>query len=119
MEERKINVSVSEGMEFFAHEFSVNFNPLQFIFDFKTITPRVDMRSKDVASLLIRHNIVLTDPYHAKKIHELLGNVIERYEKQFGKIEKPKALEKYEKNNKKKKTEESKNNKTIAPNYLG
>lgn len=117
MQERKVNISVNEGGEFFAHEVSMNFNPLQFIFDFKCVTPRIDMRSKDGNThLLVRHNVVLTDPYHAKRIHELLGNIIAKYEEQFGKIEKPKALKKYEKNNEKKKKEK---NKTIAPNYMG
>ena len=116
MENRKVNLSVNEGMEFFAHELSINFNPLQFIFDFKTVTPRVDMRSKENANLLVRHNVVLSDPYHAKKMHKLLGEVLEKYEEQFGKIEKPKALKRYEKNNKKKKTTE---NKITAPNYMG
>lgn len=118
MESKKVNLSVSEGMETFAHEVSINFNPLQFIFDFKTVTPRVDMRSKENVNLLVRHNVVLADPFHAKKIHELLGEVLEKYEEQFGKIEKPKALLRYEKSNKKKK-EIIKGNKTIAPNYLG
>ena len=54
-EQKKINISINEGMEFFAHELSVNFNPTQFIFDFKCITPRVDPRSKEVPHLNIKH----------------------------------------------------------------
>ena len=116
-EEKKINLNINEGDAFYAHELSINFNPLQFIFDFKCVTPRIDMRSKENANLSVRHNVILTDPYHAKRIYELIGNVLAKYEEQFGKIEKPKALKKYEKDHKKK--IEGSKNKTTAPNYMG
>ena len=44
MEQKNLNVSVNEGDAFFCHELSVNYNPLQVILDFKTVTPR---RSKE------------------------------------------------------------------------
>ena len=97
MENQKINLSISEGDSFFAHELSINFNPQQFILDFKNVTPRVDPRSKDNPTLVLKHNVVMMNPYHAKKMRDLLDKVIKKYEKEFCKIEKPKAVELFEK----------------------
>ena len=115
-ESKKINIGVNDGNEFFAHEMSINFNPTQFIFDFKCITPRVDPRSKDVPYLSIKHNVVMVDAHHAKKIHELLTRIITDYEKKFGKIELPKAVKKAQKESKKQTKEKSTE---AVPSYLG
>ncbi len=121
-EKKQINMTIADGHEFWAHELSINFNPTQFIFDFKCITPRIDPRSQRSPTLLLRHNIVMTDIYHAKLIHELLGNVLKKYEEEHGKIKKPEAIEKIEKKRKKeegqnkKKVESTKNS---TPSYLG
>ncbi|MBW2978173.1 DUF3467 domain-containing protein [Candidatus Woesearchaeota archaeon] len=119
-EPKKINLGIQDGQEFFAHELSVHFNPTQFIFDFRSVTPRNDPRSKDVPFISIRHNVVLSEPYHAKRILEVLKNVIEQYEKQFGKIEKPKAVKEYEKKMKNAvKKDSKKSTKETIPSYLG
>ena len=117
-DEDKINMNINEGSEFYAHELSINFNPLQFVFDFKSVTPRIDPRSKDRASIVLKHNVVLVDPFHAKRIQELLSEVLKKYEKEFGKIEKPKALKMLEKKKKKGVKEEKVEEKTIAPSYI-
>lgn len=116
MQEKKINFSISEGTEFFAHEVTLNFNPTQFILDFKCITPRSDPRSQQGPNLAVKHNVVMLDTFHAKKMHELLGNVIKRYEEEFGEIVKPKAIEKAEK---KRKTETDIKDKSTVPTYFG
>lgn len=116
MEEKQINVSINEGDNMFAHETTVTFNPTQFVFDFKSITPRVDMRNKEGHSLVIRHNVILMEPFQAKGMIDLMKRVIDDYEKKFGKIEKPKALEKAEK---KSKNAAKKKTITAAPSYLG
>ncbi|MBU0627675.1 MAG: DUF3467 domain-containing protein [Nanoarchaeota archaeon] len=120
MVDEKINLSINDGDAFYAHELSINFNPLQFVFDFKSVTPRVDPRSKDRASIVMKHNVVLVDPYHAKRVYGLLGDVIKKYEKEFGKIEKPKVLQILEKKNKKDKKESGKQipAKIEAPSYI-
>jgi hypothetical protein len=117
-EEKKISLSVNDGMDFFANEVSVNFSPTHFNLDFKCITPRVDMRSRDSTVLSIKHNLVILDPYHLKNFHEILGDVIKKYEKNFGKIKKPNQLEKAEKNAKQKINQETTKTK-VVPNYLG
>ncbi|MFP4403022.1 MAG: DUF3467 domain-containing protein [Candidatus Woesearchaeota archaeon] len=118
VEEKKINLSVNEGVDFFANEISVNFSPMHFNLDFKCITPRVDMRSRDSTILSIKHNVVILDPYHLKNLHEILGDVMKKYEKKFGKIKKPTQLTKAEKNMKDKINENDLKTKTV-PNYLG
>ncbi len=117
MTEKKINMSIMEGDAFFAHETSINFSPTQFILDFKCVTPRVDQRSKDAPSISLKHNTIMADPYHAKRIYGLLGEMIKKYEKEFGKIEKPKPLKIIEK--KRKKSADKPIAKTESPSYLG
>ena len=114
--EKKINLSINEGSAFFAHEASINFSPTQFILDFRCVTPRVDPRSNEAPTIHMAHKAIMTEPYHAKKIYELLGNMIEKYEKEFGKIEKTKAMAIMEK--KRKKSEEKDVSET-APSYFG
>jgi hypothetical protein len=91
--EHKVNLSINEGEAFFSNEMSVNYNPLHFIMDFKLLTPRMDPRSPNAPSLHLKHNVVLVDPYHMKKIMELLQQALNDYEKEFGKIKVPKAVE--------------------------
>ncbi len=115
--EKKINLSISEGDSFFAHEVSVNFNPTQFVLDFKNITPRMDPRNQEGPTLCIKHNVVLIEPYHLRKFAEFLNKRVSDYEKEFGKIEKPKAIDVYDKKQKKRKVE--KKDKIQAPSYFG
>ena len=121
MEKKKIQMGIQDGTEFFAHEMSINFNPLQFIFDFRSVTPRNDPQAREGPFLPMRHNVVLVDAFHAKKIHEVLTNMISEYEKKYGKIEKPKALKKQEKENAKlgKQIKSKKDTKETMPTYFG
>ena len=114
---KRVNLSISDGNDFFAHEVSVNYNPTQFVLDFKSITPRIDPRMQEGASISLKHNVVLLEVYHAKKFHELLGRLISSYEKEYGKIEMPKALLKAEKKNKGK--GKAAPEKIAVPSYLG
>jgi len=115
MTEKKINMTISDGDAFFSHESSINFSPMQFIFDFRCITPRIDARSSG-ATLALKHNVVMMEPYHAKQFLGILSRVLKRYESEFGKIDKPNSLKKFEKKKTKKKSE-----KEIpkAQNYFG
>ena len=118
MPEEKINLNINEGDAFYAHELSINFNPLQFVFDFKSVTPRVDPRSRDRASIVLKHNVILTEPYHAKKVYNLLGDVIKKYETEFGRIEKPKSLQIAEKKSKKEVKKKKSKDKLETPSYI-
>jgi len=115
-EPKPINIHIKDGVPFFAHEMSCNFTPTQFTFDFKSITPRSDPRSK-TPSFALEHNVVMVEPFHAKMIFDVLGSVLKKYEDEFGKIKKPKAIEKAEKKQKKMLAEQD--GKTKAPHYFG
>jgi hypothetical protein len=116
-EKKKISLGINDGQEFFAHELTVNFNPTQFILDFKCITPRSDPRTKENPYVNIKHNVVLVDVFHTKKINELLGKMVNEYEKKYGKIEMPKALKKLQKE--KKESQDDKSTKQSIPSYFG
>ena len=121
-ESKNVNMNISDGDAFFAHEVSVNFNPMQFIMDFKCITPRIDPRSKENLVLNMKHNIIMIDPYHAKRLCGLMGEMIKKYEADMGKIEKPQALKNYEKKNKKAKGKvqaKETGEKAESPSYFG
>lgn len=120
-EKKQINMNIDDGEEFFAHELSINFNPMQFILDFKCITPRIDARSQSTPLLAMKHNVIMLDPWHAKQISELLANVIKKFEEQFGRIEKPKAVKAFERNAKEqaKEVKEDTVTETQAPSYFG
>jgi len=113
----QINLNINDGEPFFAHEVTVNFTPMQMTMDFKCITPRTDPRSKK-PSFQLKHNVIMLDPYHAKTMLGILSNVLQNYEKEFGKIQKPKALTKAEK--KQKETLKKAGDKIAeAPTYMG
>ena len=121
MAEQQINLSISDGDSFYAHQVSVNFNPTMIHLDFKNVTPRVDERGPH-PTLVLKHNVICLDTYHAVMFKKLLDKVVKDYEKQFGKIEKPKAIKVLEKKMKKKasKKEEISQSKPIeTPSYFG
>jgi hypothetical protein len=116
-EQQKINLSISDGEAFYAHQASINFNPSMIFLDFKSITPRVDERSQTQATLVMKHNVVMMEPYHALLFKDLFEKVIKKYESEFGKIEKPNAIKILEKKGKAKKN--STPEKIETPSYLG
>ena len=115
--QRALTYVIDNGDAFYAHEFSAHFNPLQLVLDFKSVTPRIDVRSKESPVLNIKHNVILTDPYHAKQLLALLAKSVERYEIEFGPIEKPNALVNAE--TKMKKQKKPSEVAIQAPSYLG
>lgn len=109
---KKVKFDIENGQSIFADEIGVIHNPLKFILDFRSITPRVDVRNQEYQTLVLRHSVVVMDPYTAKNLSTILKNNIKNYEKQFGKITEPEAL----KNLAKQKT---KTKKSESPNYFG
>lgn len=114
MTDKQINLSVDDGDAFFAHEVSINFNPTQFMLDFKCITPRVDPRIRDSAILKVEHNVVMMEPFHLKKLNEFISTRLKDYEHEFGRIEEPKQIKML-----KKKHKDTKKEKETIPSYLG
>lgn len=115
--ENKINIAINDGDAFYGQQASINFNPTMVFFDFKNVTPRVDERSENKATFVIKHNVVMIEPFHAKLFRDLLDRVLKDYETQFGKIEKPQAIKNLEKKNKGKKKKSDVKHET--PSYFG
>lgn len=111
MEKKQINVDIDNGDVFFSDEIGVMHNPTKFIIDFKSITPRIDVRNKDFQPLVIKHNVIMMDPFTAKNFLEAFKKNFESYEKKFGKIKIPKGYSKVKKSRKKTKIE--------VPSYFG
>ena len=93
----QINADVSLGQDFFAEQVSVSHSPIRFVIDFARNTPRIDAAAQ-ATRLLTSHSIIMIDPYLAKEFVSVLSDNIDRYEKKFGIINKPEALQKFEKN---------------------
>ncbi|MBD3304128.1 DUF3467 domain-containing protein [Candidatus Woesearchaeota archaeon] len=117
-DKQQINLNIVEGDPFFAHEVSMNFTPTQITLDFKCITPRTDPRG-NTPSFLLKHNVVMLEPWHAKMMLDVLSNVLKKYEDEFGKISKPKPIQKAAKKQKKASKKKSSTKTTGAPSYLG
>lgn len=115
MTDKNVTFNIDDGGEaFFTHELGTHFTPLQFCLDFKNISPRLDQRTQEGGAIfLIKHNVIIADPWLTKQIAGVLNDSISKYEKMFGKIEKPEALDKFEKSMKKN------NIHTENPSYFG
>ena len=113
--DKKVKFDIDNGTVFFSDEAGVIHNPLKIMLDFRSITPRIDVRNQEFQPLVLKHNVIMMDPYSAKNLLELLKKNLGEYEKQFGKITKPEALKRMEKNSRKK--DDTPQEKT--PTYLG
>ncbi len=94
-EESKMNFVINDGDSFYANETSLTFGPAQFAFDFKNISPRIDVRNQnDSKTFVIKHNVVIIEPFQIKSLAKILNDSIARFEKEYGTIETPKAIAK-------------------------
>ncbi len=114
-EDKKVKFDIDNGQAFFADEVGIIHNPLKIMLDFRSITPRVDVRNQDFQPLVLKHNLIMMDPYTAKTFIDAMRQNMANYEKQFGKIKKPEALRRMEKQNSKKANQKPEK----APAYLG
>lgn len=93
----KLNFAINDGDSFFANEMSITFGPAQFAFDFKNISPRVDMRNQDGSKMFVlKHNVILIEPFQIKQFAKVLNDAISRYEMEYGNIELPAPIKKAE-----------------------
>ena len=116
-------MNIIEGDSFFANEATINFSPTHFNLDFKNVTPRTDPRSKKGQNFVLKHNVITVDPWHAKQLAKLLPGIIQQYEDNYGKIDKPKAIKAAEKkvksSKKRKKKKKLTEERVDIPSYLG
>lgn len=90
-----MNADVELGRDFFAEQVSISHSPIRFVIDFVRNSPRIDPSGQST-KLLTSHDVVLLDPYLAREFLSVLQDNIGKYEKKFGKIEKPAALKQFE-----------------------
>ncbi len=96
---------------------TINHQPDRFILDFKGAYPQY---SPDITpTLVIRHKVVLLDPYGAKEFLKILQENVRRYEETYGKIRPPKALATAKKKAKKQEKEVVTASPAKPPSYLG
>ena len=96
-EMNKMNFAINDGDAFYTNEMSITFGPAQFAFDFKNISPRVDMRNQDGSkTFVLKHNVIIIEPFQIKQFAKVLNDAIVRYELEFGAIELPNAIKKAE-----------------------
>ncbi len=109
----QLSVRIKDGEQFFSNESSINFNPNEVVIDFKCLTHTHDIA--DRRGLILKHNLVIMNPFHAKTFLGMISRVIKDYESKFGEIKKPEAVKKAEnmiKKEEKKKIESKKENET-------
>ncbi len=90
----QLNVRIRDGEQFFSNESSINFNPNEIVIDFKCMTHTHDVA--DRRGLVLRHNMVIMNPFHAKNFLVMFSNVIKDYENRFGEIKKSEAVKRAE-----------------------
>ena len=122
MTEMRVEVS-DAAPEFFADDLTVSHTPLRFILDFKSLTPRINT-PKESRHMILKHSVIKVEPFIARALLEVLTSNLERYEKEYGKIKKPKALEIAERNTKKNNkinndNKKNNNNKASPLHYVG
>jgi hypothetical protein len=95
MTEKNLSFQIQDGKSFFADEISITNSPTRIIMDFKVTTPRIDVRSQQgQVPLVIEHNTIHMDTHLAKRLHELLGEHLTKFEEKHGEIIEPEALTK-------------------------
>jgi len=125
MEEGKkeLSVRVKEGDQFYSNETAIHVNPSEIVFDFKCINQVQDIA--DMNAIILKHNVVIMTPQHAKSFAAILERVIKDYENKFGIIEKTKHQKKADEIMKKaakdaeKKDKKDVNIKTPGESYFG
>jgi len=116
----KINFAINDGDAFYTNEMSITFGPAQFAFDFKNISPRVDMRNQDGSkTFVLKHNVIIIEPFQIKQFAKVLNDAITRYEVEFGAIEMPNAVKKAEADLKKLQKQQENPRVHDVPSYLG
>ncbi len=90
-----MNTEVDIGKDFLAEQVSVSHSPIRFVIDFVRNSPRIDPSGQST-KVLTSHSAVMMDPYLVKEFLSVLTDNISKFEKKFGKIEKPSALKKFE-----------------------
>ena len=92
MMKKPLKIGVAQGDAFFCDGVTIAHSPTKFILDFKQRTPRFDPSEEgEEVTLMVKHNVVVIDADVMKSVFESLKDNIAKYEKQYGKLKKPKT----------------------------
>lgn len=116
MEQQVQGIQNVDKDPFTSNQQTVAHQPGKFILDFKNVYVQFTPDNKPVP--VVNHRIILLDPYYTKDFLRVLKDNIEKYEKNFGEIKKPKELEIGEKEAKKLQ-EQSTTTTEKPPSYMG
>jgi AAA15 family ATPase/GTPase len=116
-EQKNVKIDIDNGQVFFADEIAIIHNPTKFILDFKSVTPRFDVRNNEFQPIVVKHNLVMMDLHVGKSFLASLKENVATYEKEYGRIEEPKALKKAVRKAKQSMGKSVSSEK--APSYLG
>ena len=95
MEEKQIQgIQNFDNNPFVSNQQNVTIQTDKILLDFKNIYSQFDPANNE--TIIINHKMIILDPYIAKLFAGIVNNSITEYEKQFGKIAKPKAMAKAE-----------------------
>jgi len=97
----------------FCNQMTVSHTPAQFFLDFRLVYPQ--FAPDNSQTTVVQHRTVVFEPYHLKEVINVLQENIRRYEKDYGEISVPQAIE----NAKKKKELTTPTAVSSAPEYLG
>ncbi len=94
--EKKINIIMDNSNQaFYATQASVHFSLHDFCIDFGQATPRVNATPKgEEMSYVNKHATIMLTPMLAKRLFELLGGQLAKFEKSNGQIKIPKESKK-------------------------
>ena len=90
----QLNVRIKDGEQFYSNESSINFNPNEIVLDFKCLTHAHDLADK--RAIVVKHNTVILNPFHAKNFLNMLSKAVKDYEGKFGEIKKSESMKKAE-----------------------
>ena len=95
MDEKKKGVGVSldhSEQAFFTDNVTVSHSANKFVVDFSQTTPRFDNFENNYhQTFVIKHKTIVLDPALAKMFLDIIGQNVDRFEKNYGKIKLPKA----------------------------
>lgn len=115
MQQQVRGVNNTDEKPFHSNVQAVAHQPDKFILDFKGIYPQFTPDNQILH--VSNHRVILLDPHNAKEFLKILSSNIENYEKKFGEIKKPEAVEQAKKEFKVAKKDSI--TKTKKPEYMG
>ncbi|MBS3165366.1 DUF3467 domain-containing protein [Candidatus Woesearchaeota archaeon] len=110
MEDKRMGVQELDRQPLYCNQMTVSHSPTQFFLDFRLVYPQFSPDNQQATVAL--HKLIVLEPYHLKETIKVLQENVQRYEKAYGKITTPKAVERAKKAHKS-------TGAISAPEYMG